>query len=195
MEADERCIRDVFAWAWAASNPPADPAFLCETRDAFSARLERLRAEHRAVVSDAQANLMNAVLAEIGGNSFDHNLGQWRDVQGVYLADAVTERDGIVVIADRGQGVRTTLQRAVTGTLASDLDALRLAFLQRITGSVGERRGNGLKYVREIVREHDMGLSFQSGNGLYETGPDGDTWQEVGGIVHGCVAILRFPRI
>jgi hypothetical protein len=88
--------------------------------------------------------------------------------------------------------VRVTIQRAVSGTLGSDLDALRLAFLRRITGRVGERWGNGLKFVREIVKEKGMGLSFQSGTGAYEVNAAGEAWMERETLVPGCLAVVSF---
>src|SRR5206468_405401 len=94
---------------------------------------------------------------------------------------------GLIVIADRGLGVRTTIQRAVSGTL-SDLAALQLAFLRRISGRVGERRGNGLKFVRETVRDKGMSLYFQSGTAAYDTGPSGDAWMEEKSLIPGCLA-------
>src|SRR5436853_7648521 len=96
------------AFAWATATEPAVPTetFYCETRDTFAAHIERLRRKQQQEFPVGVADLLNAVTAEIGGNSFDHNLGQWRDIPGVYLADILSDDSGLVVMADRGQGIR-----------------------------------------------------------------------------------------
>jgi hypothetical protein len=185
-------VQRSLAWATADEAPAMGGLSHCETRDVFNARLERLRSRQKEVMAGERADLVSAVVAEIGGNSFDHNLGQWRDLPGVYLDDLTTADYGIIILADRGQGVRATLQRAVTGTLASDEDALRLAFLRRITGRVGERWGNGLKFVREVVRDHGMDLYFQSGRGTYEATSGDESWKDAESVVLGCIAVVSF---
>jgi hypothetical protein len=191
IDPDSPLLVDAFAWA-TTEQPPSYGEQYCESRDVFNARLERLRLQHRSRGIGERADLINAVLAEVGGNSFDHNLGQWRDLPGVYLGDAVADGLEIAVIADRGQGVRATIQRAVPGTLENDLSALQLAFLRRITGRVGERRGNGLKFVREVVRSTGMSLYFQSGSAVYQTSAE-DAWSETNRLLPGCLAVLSFP--
>src|SRR5436305_5203283 len=95
-------VAAAFAWV-RADRPPLPTGAGCETRDVFYARLERLRQAHRNQGPGETADVVNAVVAEVGGNSFDHNLGQRRDVPGVHLADTLSEASGLV--ADRGQGV------------------------------------------------------------------------------------------
>lgn len=124
----------------------------CPTRDVFSARLGK-----------AHSNpLFLAILGEIGNNAFDHNLGNWRNVPGIYFT--VDAENGMAVIADRGQGVRKTLSRVVPD-LANDKDALKVAFTKVISGRSPERRGNGLKFVREVVQGQKWSLEFYSGMG------------------------------
>src|SRR5262249_53770863 len=113
MDLHHPLIERARVWASADQPPSAEASVYCDSRDVFSARLERLRQNHRSRGHDSQADLVNAVIAEIGGNAFDHNLGQWRDVPGVYMTDSLLDGSGIVIVADRGQGLRTTIQRAV----------------------------------------------------------------------------------
>ena len=162
-----RADLDAIGEVWAASEQAPDiPAeYYCEYADRFSARLNRFAADIRAggAVSDGLIPLVVAIAGEIGDNSFAHNLGSWPDVPGVYFAyDA---RKGLAVLADRGQGVRKTLQR-VKPSLDSDHDALVAAFTEFLSGRAPERRGNGLKFVREISETNPIGLRFQSGAAL-----------------------------
>ena len=60
--------------------PPQDT--YCQTRDVFQARLEKLQSVLKDKVSLSAISLLSAVAGEIGNNSFDHNLGNWRDIPG-----------------------------------------------------------------------------------------------------------------
>lgn len=74
----------------------------CESRDIFQAQLDNLYHE-------LLNPLLIAVCGEIGNNSFDHNLGNWRDLSGVYLEHS--KEGSMIILADRGQGIRKTLSR------------------------------------------------------------------------------------
>jgi len=54
-------------------------------------------------------------------------------------------RNRKVVLADRGQGVLTTLKR-VRRELTNSSEAIRVAFTETISGRYPETRGNGLKF-------------------------------------------------
>lgn len=155
---------DAIGEIWAASDqPPNIPKeYYCEHADRFSARLNRFAADLRAadVLLDDIIPLVVAIVGEIGDNSFAHNLGSWPDLTGVYFAYDAPKR--FVVLADRGQGVLKTLRR-VKPSLDNDRDALVVAFTEFLSGRAPERRGNGLKFVREISETNFIGLRFQSG--------------------------------
>ena len=159
-----RADLDTIGEVWAASDqPPNIPEeYYCEQAGQFSARLNRFAADLRAAdaLSDNLIPLVVAIAGEIGDNSFAHNLGSWPDLPGVYFAYDVRKR--LVVLADRGQGVLKTLQR-VKPDLDNDRDALVVAFTEFLSGRAPERRGNGLKFVREISETNFIGLRFQSG--------------------------------
>lgn len=127
------------------SNPPND--FYCTTRDVGQARVEKLVAEFmRRGWNDGEAGLLAAVIGELVGNCFDHNLGKWRDVSGCWLETAVDGDLFRAVVADRGQGIFATLKQ-VLPLLQDDKEALLVAFTKIITGRAPEQRGNGLKFV------------------------------------------------
>ncbi|MFH0912330.1 MAG: MerR family transcriptional regulator [Patescibacteria group bacterium] len=147
---------------------PADQAgglsaqLYCQTQDIFSARLEKLRQELANVYQDSTIiSMVPAIAGEIGNNSFDHNLGSWPDIPGVFFGhDASKKR---VVLADRGQGVLRTIRR-VRPQVATDAEALRVAFTEMISGRAPEARGNGLKFVRNSVMKYPLSLIFQTGD-------------------------------
>lgn len=73
----------------------------------------------------------------------------------------------------------------------SDLEAIKVAFTEQISGRAPEQRGNGLKFVLESVKEKKWSLYFQSGvacciieNGNVEFLEGNDKFP-------GCVAVLK----
>lgn len=155
---------------WAAARKPPDlpESLYCASRDVFSVRLERLLAELEKMIGE-DAYLISAVVGEIGNNSFDHNLGNWPDVPGVYFAHDPAAKT--IVVADRGQGVKTTIGRVVP-EVKDDQEALLVAFTQVLSGRSGEKRGNGLKFVDSAVMENRWVLRFQSGAAMIVRAPN-----------------------
>jgi hypothetical protein len=162
-QALQRCIE----WYGSVSGLPVpDASQYCQTRDVFEGRLARLLSyAGSAGFPDSDAALLTAVAGEIGNNSFDHNLGHWRDQPGCYFAYAVDASVLLVWIADRGRGVLASLQQAVPA-LSDHQQALEMAFERIVSGRHPERRGNGLKFVRSVINAHrDRGLVSVSGRG------------------------------
>ncbi len=165
----QRFMLDVEAlgWAWAASAqaPEIADEHYCERHDRFMSRLEKMSIVLLKKLGDDSedlVSLLTLIAGEIGDNSFAHNIGNWPDVLGVFFAYDVDKR--IIVLADRGRGVLTTL-RHVRPSLANDVDALRVAFTEIISGRSPEKRGNGLKVVRRVVESNMVGLLLRSGLG------------------------------
>lgn len=159
----------VIAQRWASGSVGETPMseFYCPSSSIFQARLSSFEtllgktpAGQRVIFS-----LIVAVVGEIGNNSFDHNLGNWPDVPGIFFAYDLHKRQ--VVLADRGLGVLATLRR-VRPQLPDDREALRVAFTEIISGRSPEKRGNGLKFVRLVIAENDIDLYFQSGNAVLD---------------------------
>jgi hypothetical protein len=150
--------------AWVTSSIPPDlPSELyCERQDRFTSRISRMGSDlqNNSSISPELASLLPLIAGEIGDNSFAHNVGNWPDVPGVfYLYDL---RKRIIVLADRGRGVKTTLQQ-VRPSIDTDIEALTVAFNEIISGRNPEKRGNGLKVVRNIVESKEIGLLLCSG--------------------------------
>jgi DNA-binding transcriptional MerR regulator len=157
-------------WTWASGEKLLElqPEHYCEQQSRFTSRLEKMGEllVQAGGSSKEKASLLVAVAGEIGDNSFMHNIGNWPDTLGIFFAYDIGKR--IIVLADRGQGVRKTLLR-VCPNIKTDVDALRIAFTEVVSGRHPEKRGNGLKVVKEIVESHPIGLVFHSGNALVKS--------------------------
>lgn len=183
-------------WAWAASAQPAEilSDYYCERQDRFTSRLEKmalllLQANN---VSEAMASLITTVVGEIGDNSFMHNIGNWPDVPGIFFAYDIGKR--VIVLADRGQGVRKTLSR-VRPHIETDVEALRVAFTEVVSGREPEKRGNGLKVVRRIVESNPIHLLFRSGAAIVKSPKEKLNSITIKGVsenVRGAYAVIKF---
>lgn len=166
----EQYLQDLFvlakAWAVSQSATSLSSDMYCQTSSIFQARLSSFEIAVRKIPDlhvGERFSLVVAIVGEIGDNAFAHNLGNWPDIPGVFFAYDVHRR--YVVLADRGVGVLATLRHVKPG-LRDDPEALTVAFTERISGRTPENRGNGLKFVRQIIAENDFRLMFQSGNAL-----------------------------
>lgn len=153
------------AWATSALPPELPNTYYCERSDRFTSRVAQMGAELQkdSSVSEDLASLLTLVAGGIGDNSFAHNIGNWPDVPGVFFAYDINKR--LIVLADRGRGVKTTL-RQIRPNLATDIEALNVAFTEIVSGRNPEKRGNGLKVVRNIAESEYIGLLFRSGIGV-----------------------------
>ncbi|MFA6098314.1 MAG: MerR family DNA-binding transcriptional regulator [Patescibacteria group bacterium] len=183
------------AWAWATSaQPPKIPdEYYCGQSDRFTGRLEKMAAVLARAPggqTEDMVSLLTQIAGEIGDNSFAHNIGNWPDLPGIFFAYDAIKR--IIVLADRGQGVRATLQR-VRPDISSDTEAVHIAFTETVSGRSPEKRGNGLKLVKRIAETNPIGLTFTSGVAQATIPAEGSL--RVGMIdqnVRGVVAIITF---
>lgn len=178
-------------WAESPQGVEPDPEVYCPTRDVFQARLEKFQSKIIKDLPIATTSLITAISGEIGNNSFDHNLGNWPDITGIYFSYSI--RNKIVVLADRGQGILTTLKR-VRPNLSNAQEALKTAFTETISGRLPEARGNGLKFVSQVVAKNPFTLYFQTGDAyLYLTQFDKDIIvKHANTFISGCFAKIDF---
>ena len=149
------------AWAISSMPPELPSEHYCERSDRFTSRVARMGTELQTNhLSLELASLITLVASEIGDNSFAHNVGNWPDVPGIFFG--YNEDKRVIVLADRGLGVRATLLR-VRPDIKDDMEALKVAFTERISGRAPEQRGNGLKFVRNVAVENPVGVYLQSG--------------------------------
>ncbi|OGK14395.1 hypothetical protein A3A93_00400 [Candidatus Roizmanbacteria bacterium RIFCSPLOWO2_01_FULL_38_12] len=187
---------DIIARNWAESTIAFEPnpEVYCQTRDIFQARLEKFQSVLIKIAAIETVSLITAIAGEIGNNSFDHNLGNWPDIPGIFFAYSIRNRK--VVLVDRGQGILTTLKRVRPG-LANSSEALQVAFTETISGRYPETRGNGLKFVRSIIVKNPFSLYFQTGNAqLYLKKDDLELdIQQTQPVVNGCFALISFEGL
>lgn len=166
IDLNNNLVLDAYDWLQSKIEPETDPEILCTSRDIFIARLDKLRTNLEKKANDQNfISLLIAVTGEIGNNSFDHNLGSWRDLAGVYFIYDLKEK--MIVLADRGQGIKATIQK-VKPKVKDDLEALKVAFTETISGRAPEQRGNGLKFVTKVIQDKKLDLFFHSGNASIE---------------------------
>jgi len=164
--------------------------YYCPTRDIFQARLNRMVNELlKSSIPKDDAYILSAIAGEIGNNSFDHNLGSWPDIMGIFFYYTINNKGMKIALADRGQGVLKTL-KAVKPDLRTDREALKTAFTEKISGRAPENRGNGLKFVRENVQNRKIRLNFYSGDAKIELNNKMEIC-ETDQRINGCLAIIE----
>ncbi|OGL70196.1 hypothetical protein A3C09_02630 [Candidatus Uhrbacteria bacterium RIFCSPHIGHO2_02_FULL_47_44] len=182
------------AQEWVHAETPFVPEsdFYCQTSDVFKTRFERMVHEMDAnPLFIKTASLISSAAGEIGSNSYDHNIGNWPDVPGIFFAYDLGKR--IIILADRGQGVLKTLQR-VRPNLVSDQEALHVAFTEILTSRENEHRGNGLKYTKDALNLADATLNFQSGTATLriQKGILKFKTEKTPDPIHGCLSVIEF---
>lgn len=179
----------ITALNWVSTNKakPLEESEYYSTRDILSARLEPIFSKLEKSIKD-DAYLLTAVIGEIGNNSFDHNLGNWPDMPGIYLACNYTSKT--IVLADRGQGVYKTIKN-VYPKVKNHQDALNIAFTKTISGRYPEKRGNGLKFVSKVIKEKEWLLQFRSGDAQLSL-KNGKMSLIKSNNIQGCLAVIKY---
>ena len=161
MKLSAATARDVLIFG---KNLPEASDCLCQFRDIFQARVDALLRSLTPVLGMEEAYLLAAIVGEIGNNSFDHNLGQWREVTGCWLSYECQGKNVTVLLGDRGRGVLNSLQ-TVAPSMTTDEHALQTAFHKTMSGRHPEKRGNGLKFVARVIN-HGKPRGLICGSGL-----------------------------
>lgn len=181
-----------FASLWIQNNAEFPGTFYCATSSIFNARLTKMEyALMQKPGFEKMYSLITLITGEIGDNSFAHNLGKWPDTPGIFFGYDLTKK--IIVLADRGLGILETL-RQVRPELPSHVAAVEVAFTEFISGRAPEKRGNGLKTVREVVTERPIDLFFTSGDAEVRMKGLDKVFRVTRGqrIVRGCLAKIEF---
>ena len=182
------------ATEWISSGGELPSHFYCPNSAVFQTRLQRMQDELIKILNPEIQKIVPLVVAvagEIGNNSFDHNLGNWPDIPGIFFGYDLNKRQ--IVLADRGQGILKTLKQ-VRPSLIDDKKALEVAFTEIITGRAPEERGNGLKFVKAVVIKSLIGLSFQSGSAQLKLERDNEDMhiEDAQKYYRGCIAFITF---
>lgn len=185
---------DLFKLAsdWIGQGVEFPGTFYCSTSSIFQARLVKM--EHLLIKKPGFEKLYSLIVlvaGEIGDNSFAHNLGKWPDTPGIFFGYDIQK--GVIVLADRGLGILETLRR-VRPDLSTHVKAVEVAFTEFLSGRAPEKRGNGLKLVREMVLTQPIDLFFTSGDAEVHIKGVNKSFQVVRGsdVVRGCMAKINF---
>lgn len=187
-------LNDLFKLAreWAIYQTRFPEEFYCQNSAIFQTYLVKM--QNLMIQKNSFGDLLSLIVSiagEIGDNSFDHNLGQWPDIQGIFFGYDLNKRQ--IVLADRGLGILETLKR-VKPELKDHEQALLVAFTETISGRAPENRGNGLKYVRKVISENPIDLLFQSGSAVLKMEGKNQELRIIKGKenFHGCLASINF---
>ncbi|MBN2197695.1 helix-turn-helix domain-containing protein [Candidatus Wolfebacteria bacterium] len=177
---------------WIIANKKISEEFYCQNSGIFQARLVKMEG---LMIKDKKAknlfSLLTSIAGEIGNNSYDHNLGQWPDIPGIFFGYDLSKKQ--IILADKGVGVLETL-KIVKPELKNHKDALVTAFTEIISGRRPEARGNGLKYVKSVISQNPINLIFQTGDAkLTLKSGDADLNIEITKEnISGCLALITY---
>jgi excisionase family DNA binding protein len=177
---------------WAVSRKEFPDQFYCQNSGVFQARVTKMGG---LMMQNKEAkslfSLLTSIAGEIGNNSYDHNLGQWPDIPGIFFGYDLNKKQ--IVLADRGLGILQTLKR-VKPELKDHEDALKVAFTEIISGRKPEARGNGLKYVRNVIFKNPINLIFQTGDAklILNSGNADLDIKKVKENIRGCIALINY---
>lgn len=153
-----------------------------KTRDIFEARLQTF-------ISRTSKYMESALIGEIGNNTFDHNLDYVEGMpRGLYWNSEFEENT--VILADFGRGVRKSLENVVK--TESDVESLKMAFKEHISGRSTEKRGDGLKFILDEIKLKNWQFYFQSGNGCCFADKNDVQFTETEKTFFGSFAIIKF---
>jgi len=79
-------------WALSTASYEPETEHFCKTRDVFQARLEHFQSDLVKNLNSNLSSLISAIVGEIGNNSFDHNLGNWPDILGIYFSYSLSQK-------------------------------------------------------------------------------------------------------
>jgi len=181
-----------FASEWIENSVEFPSRFYCSTSSIFNARLTKMEYELMQKPGfEKLYSLIVLITGEIGDNSFAHNIGKWPDTAGIFFGYNLEKR--IIVLTDRGLGILETL-RQVRPELSSHVNAVQVAFTEFISGRAPEKRGNGLKLVREVVIDQPIDLFYTTGDAEVRMKGSDKVFRVTRGqrIVRGCLAKIEF---
>lgn len=181
-----------FALGWIKNNTEFPGTFYCSNSAIFRAKLSKM--EDLLIKKQGFEKLYSLIVlvaGEIGDNSFAHNLGKWPNMPGIFFGYNLEKR--IIVLADKGLGILKTL-RQVRPNLPNHVAAVEVAFTEFISGRAPEKRGNGLKLVREVVISQPIDLFFASGDAEVRMQGSDKVFRVTRGqdIIKGCLAKIEF---
>ncbi len=158
------------ALEWASQSRPEEPPadFYCRSVDVWQGRFTKIAPTLiRAGIHTDIAALFASMVGEIGDNCFTHNAPGWIDIPGCWLEYHIEGNQIQCWISDRGRGILNSLKAALP-SLETHREALLASLTKRISGRTPEKRGNGLKYVVEVLTRLPVGVfTLQTGDASF----------------------------
>src|SRR3989338_9472367 len=156
------------AFEWGTTSPPIKPSsseYYCPSVDIWQGRFTKIApALMRTGIHPDAAALFASIVGEIGDNCFTHNAPGWIDIPGCWFEYHIEGNTMRCWITDRGRGILTSLKAALP-LLQNHREALLAALTKRISGRTPEQRGNGLKFVIEVLTRIPSGeFTLQTGD-------------------------------
>ncbi len=163
----------------------------CKTRDVFQARLDSMIniLLKKNKIKENHAYILSAIIGEIGNNSFDHNIGSWLKEPGIFFSYNFDKNNFDIVLLDSGQGVFDSLKK-VKPEIKDDKEAIRVAFYEKVSGRAPESRGNGLKFVKENIKNIGLILEFYSGQAFIKINKE-EIIEKTNKPYQGCLALIK----
>ena len=96
-----------------------------------------------------------------------------------------------IVIADRGQGILSSIQK-VKPEVKSDVEALKVAFTEVISGRYPEKRGNVLKFVTKVSENLGFDITLQSEDAIATIKNKILEFNEGDEKINGVLAIIKY---
>ena len=185
---------DLFRLAeeWAVTETELPKDFYCQDSAVFLARITKMTS---LMIQNQDTkdlfSLLGSVAGEIGNNSYDHNIGKWPDARGIFFGFDLNKKQ--IVLADRGVGILETLKR-VRPELKDHKEAVEVAFTEIVSGREPEARGNGLKYVRNVISKNPINLVFQTGDTKVnlQSGSRDLNIETAKQSIRGCLALITY---
>jgi hypothetical protein len=176
-------LKNITSWAeLKETDNVVSPRNYYKTRNLFQSSLNRFMIE-------TNDPLLTAAVGEIGNNSYDHNLGNWKDIIGIIFIYDIASKT--IVLADRGLGIKETLSK-VKNDIQTDEQAVSIALTEIISGRAPEQRGNGLKFVSKIMKMKNWYFYLQSGNGSIEISNGNTKFETKTNYINGCLAVIKY---
>ena len=187
-------LSDLFNFAkdWTISQKEIPEQFYCQNSGIFQARITKMETLMTQNKDTSKLfSLLTSIAGEIGNNSYDHNLGQWPDTPGIFFGYDLNKKQ--IVLADRGVGILETLKR-VKPDLKNHKEALETAFTEIISGREPEARGNGLKYVKNVISKNPINLLFQTGDAKLTLNANSADLNIENSLenIRGCLALITY---
>lgn len=99
------------------------------------------------------------------------------------------------MLADRGLGILATLKKTLPN-LSDHSEALKVAFTKTVSGRAPENRGNGLKFVKNVIIKNPIKLYFQTGDAFLNLSEQQKEIEvnKSNEPIRGCLAILDYSN-